>query len=448
MIKMRKPLVDAVLKADSRNTEGLSLRALIRLNEGKVDDAISDLRSALNDQPNSVPLLAALATAYERNGAIDLADRAYSDAMKASRYAPAIGLNYVAFLDRRGLADQADNVLTQLATRNPNNIAVLSALAKSKLAQHDWVAAQRIATEIQHLNSKSTLSAQITGAALAGQRKLDDSVTVLEGAYNQNPGIQPMAQLVNAYMQAGKVEKAKEFLRSALKANPKNVEALTLLGSIAVSQKNLPEAESHFKAAIALQPKVPVGYVALARLYMGEKKFDEAIKTVKEGLNQQPKDYALRLTLGGLLEIKGEYEAAITLYEFMLKDQPGSLVIANNLASLLSDHRTDKDSLQKAQTIATILKDSPVPQFKDTLGWIDYRLGDYKAAVQILEDAASKLPNVAVVQYHLGMSYLANGQTEKATEQLKKAQKLAGNDQELKAKVDNAIQKLSAENKG
>ena len=303
--KDAKPLVDSVLETDNRNTEGLRLRALIRLNEGKIDDAISDLRSALNDQPNSVPLLAALATAYERNGAIDLADRAYSDAMKASRYAPAIGLNYVAFLDRRGLADQADNVLTQLAARNPNNIAVLTALAKSKLSQHDWISAQKIATEIKRLNNKSTLSAQITGAALAGQRKLDDSVTVLEDAYNQNPSVQPMAQLVNAYMQAGKVEKAKEFLRSALKANPKNVEALTLLGSIAVSQKNLTEAKEHFKAVIALQPKVPVGYVALARLYISEKNFDEAMKVVKEGLDQQPKDYALRLTLGGLLELEG-----------------------------------------------------------------------------------------------------------------------------------------------
>ena len=104
--------------------------------------------------------------------------------------------------------------------------------------------------------------------------------------------------------------------------------------------------------------------------------------------------------------------------------------------------------MDKAHALATILKDSPVPQFKDTLGWIDYQLGDYKAAVSVLEDAASKLPRIALVQYHLAMSYLANGELEKALKQFKKAQVLAQNDQELKAKIDSAMQKISANEKG
>ena len=36
----------------------------------------------------------------------------------------------------------------------------------------------------------------------------------------------------------------------------------------------------------------------------------------------------------------------------MLKQQPGSLVVINNLASLLADHRTDKASLEQAESLA------------------------------------------------------------------------------------------------
>ena len=119
--------------------------------------------------------------------------------------------------------------------------------------------------------------------------------------------------------------------------------------------------------------------------------------------------------------------------------QPGSLIVANNLASLLADYRTDKASLERANSLALLLKKSEVPQFKDTLGWVSYQRQDYRAALPLLEDAVKALPNLAMVRYHLGMTYLATGQDEKASEQFNKARKLAPNDADLGAKIDAAL---------
>ena len=124
------------------------------------------------------------------------------------------------------------------------------------------------------------------------------------------------------------------------------------------------------------------------------------------------------------------------------------MIVANNLASLLADHRTDKASLAQAKSLAALLKNSEVPQFKDTLGWVTYQQGDYGAAITLLEDAAAKLPNNALVQYHLGMSYLAAGDDTKASERFKKAQELAPNDVELKSKIDAALKARSDKLKG
>src|SRR5258708_40360597 len=115
------------------------------------------------------------------------------------------------------------------------------------------------------------------------------------------------------------------------------------------------------------------------------------------------------------------------------------MIVANNLASLLADHRKDKPSLVRAGYLAGVLKNTDIPQFKDTLGWISYLQGDYPAAISYLEDAASKLPNLALVQYHLGMRYLAAGQNEKASDRFKKGSELAPNDMKLKAKIDDAL---------
>ena len=128
------------------------------------------------------------------------------------------------------------------------------------------------------------------------------------------------------------------------------------------------------------------------------------VDVLRAGLKEQPDSPSLHLALAGLLEKKGDYEAAISEYEYLLKQQPGSMVVINNLASLLADNRTDKASLERAKSLAASLRDSRVPQFKDTLGWIDYRLGDLKAAVPLLEAAAAGLPNDASVHYHLGMT--------------------------------------------
>ncbi len=444
-----EPVIADILNADNRNIVALRLRAAIRINRGQIDDAINDLRTALNDQPRAPELLATLAIAYERNGSIELADKAYLDAMRAANFAPNYGLNYVVFLQRRGLSARAENVLVDLATRNPLSIPVLSSLAQAKLERQDWVGAHAIADTIRRIGDKGDVADRINGVAFLGEKKVSESLTAFQGSYDANPGaVQPMASLVAVYLQAKQPDRAEAFLKDALKANPTNAEALVLLGSVELIKNNPNEAAKNFEAAIKSQPQNAAGYRSLADLYARQGKIEDAQKVLDAGLQQQPKNFALQLSRAGLFELQGQYERAITEYESILADQPGSMIAANNLASLLADHRKDKPSLVRAGYLAAVLKNTDIPQFKDTLGWIAYLQGDYPAAITFLEDAATKLPNLALVQYHLGMSYLAAGQNEKASDRFKKARELAPNDAELKAKIDAALQTQSEKNKG
>jgi len=448
-VSAAEPIIAEILNADSRNTEALRLRAGIRVNRGQFDDSIADLRRALNDQPRSPALLASLALAYERSGSIELADKAFFDATKASNFAPTFGLNYVAFLERRSLPEQAENILVQLAARNPNNVQVLSALAKIKLARQDWVGAHQAADAIRSSNEKNTVADQIHAAAFSGQQKFGDSLTILRDAYDSNPNaVQPLASLVDVYLKANQADNAQAFLQDVLKANPQNAEALALMGTVQLVKNNPQAAEKNFQAAIAAQPNGDIGYKALADLYVRQNKIDEALKTLRAGLEKQPRNFQLRLSLAGVLEIKRDYEAAIAEYESILKDQPGSMIVANNLASLLSDHRSDKASLERAKSMALLLKNSQVPQFKDTLGWVTYQSGDFATAASLLEEAAAKMPQAALVRYHLGMAYMATGQDEKAAEEFKKAKELAPHDTDLKVKIDAALKNRPEKEKG
>ena len=183
-----EPLITDILKEDARNTNALRLRAAIHLERNQIDDAIADLRSALNDQPRSPELLQTLGAVYERNGSIDLAGKALFDAMKASNYSPPVGLAYVAFLQRRSVTSQVENVLTELANRNPNSVPVLTALARVKLTRQDWVAAHAIADAIKKLGDKTDVANQIDAAAFSGQGKFSNSLAILQESYSAHPG--------------------------------------------------------------------------------------------------------------------------------------------------------------------------------------------------------------------------------------------------------------------
>ena len=434
-------LLSKVLEKDKRNATALKLRATIQLDRGKFDGAIADLRQALNDQPRSAELMSLLAVAYERSGSMELADKQFADAARVSNFDATVGLNYVAFLRRRGSIARAEDILVELASRSPGHVAILSTLAEVRLMRQNWAGAQEVAEALRKADAKRGIADQVLGAALSGQKKYDESITVLQSAYDSSPtDVQPMFALVNALVRAQKVDKAVGFLQTVLKKDAENAEAHVLMGSTQLLRNAPAEALKSFQTAIERQPKKIVGYRALADFYLRQKQTDEALKVIKAGLQMQPDSSALRILLASVLELKGEYEGAIAEYESILKQEPGSVVVANNLASLLADHRTDRTSHERAYNLALTLRKSQVPHFKDTLGWIHYQRGEHKAALPLLEEAASELPSMPLVRYHLGMNYIALSDPTKAEEHLKKALEQASSNPALGDKIRTALQ--------
>src|SRR5882762_7085941 len=157
-------LVADILRDDPHNVSALKLRATIRMARGQLDAATADLLDALNYQPRSTDLMSLLATAYERNGLIELADKQFADAMRTSDFDANIGLQYAAFLQRRGSIARAEDILVGLNGRRPNNLRVLSTLAQVRLARQNWSGAQEVAESIRRIGNDGGMADQILGA--------------------------------------------------------------------------------------------------------------------------------------------------------------------------------------------------------------------------------------------------------------------------------------------
>lgn len=419
-------IIDEILAEDKQNENGLILRASIDIDRQKYDKAISALRLVLRDTPNSSRTLFLLARAHNLSGSPELAEEQYFKAFKTSKYNPAYGISYAKFLLKRKQTKRAEKVLKDILSIYPGNLSALKLLAQTHLSLGDWVGAQQVADTIKNIGDQNNLADQINNAVMVGKKDYSESIALLKKTYQATPeNIRPVVALVRTYLLAGKKQEAGNFLDAVIIASPKNINARVLRGQVYLSQGKINEAVRTYNDIIKEDSKNTASYYYLAIIQMRDKKYEKAKSLLKQALVIVPKDFRLNITLASLYETLGDFNEAINIYENMLKIRPDADIVANNLASLLTEHKSDKASFNKAYNLSQRFKRSDVPQFIDTFGWASYRVGKYADASLLFERALKLLPNVPDFHYHLGMNYLAKDNKPMAREELEKALRLA-----------------------
>ncbi len=425
-----KILLNSILDKDKSNGQALILRASLALEAKNYDAAIIDLRTVLRDSPDASDAALMLAQAHESSGSPELAEEHYIQAFKSSKFSPTYGIPYTQFLMRRKQPERAEKALEDMLAANPSDAFVMRSLAQAKISRGDYAGAQQLADNAKKIGNKNILSDQILGAISFSKNDLEGTLSAFKRAHETDPNdSQPIIAIVRTYVQAGKTKEAISFINSVLKASPNNIEAKLILGQLYFTEGNTQKANQVFAEAIQAQPNNPIGYQELAAAQQQANQNEEAEKTINQGLLVAPNDFKLKLSKAGIFESAGRYEDAIKVYEQMLKDRPDSEIISNNLASLLSDHRTDGASISRAYELAKISKDSQIPQFLDTFGWASYKAGKFDEAEKALKTAVEKLPEVAIFHYHLAKVYIAKHNNLQAKQSLEQAIKYSENQQ-------------------
>jgi tetratricopeptide (TPR) repeat protein len=421
-------LVADILGQDERNEQALLIKASMEIDDRKLDQAIADLRTIQRDAPNSVKTQLLLGKAYELSSSPELADESYQKAYQGSKNAAAYGIAYADFLLKRNQPDRAEKILEQVVDTDPGNILAMKMLAQARINKGDWSGAQQVADKLKGMGDQGKVSDQIMGTIFANKKDYAESISAFKHAAEAAPNdAQPVMSLVRAYLMAGKPGDALNFVNSVLQTNPNNNNFRLLQGQLYGLKGDQDQAIQAFTTVISKDPKNPAGYRELASLYLRAKRYADADKAIAQGLAAVPGDAGLRVIRASEYELAGKVDDAIREYQSLLKEHPNADVLANNLASLLSEYRTDKASLDQAVELAKRFERSDVPQFKDTLGWADYKVGRTDDAISLLQSATDAMPNQAIFHYHLGMSYLAKKDKVMAKKELQKALELAGN---------------------
>jgi tetratricopeptide (TPR) repeat protein len=423
-----RALVEEVLAEDATNVDALKLRASWFIAEDKPGEAILDLRAALDQNPRDSETLTLMAAAHERDGAVDLAGERLALAVEVSGSAPAESLRYASFLIRQNKPEVAETVLTDARRVTPNSSDILGALSEYYVSQSLWDRAQESLDALKSMNLPENAAAvqSLQAAILAGTGSVDNSLAFLKSqAEAGSEAGNAVATIVETQVRAGKTAEARSYLDEALKKTPDDATLQLMSANLDALMGKTDLAETQYRALIARDPGALEPARQLYVLLNAAGRSDDATAALDAALIAQPASMDLLWIKASALETAGDIDGAIAIYDALYAKDSSNLVVANNLASLITTHYDDAANLARAEAIARRLRSSTVAAFQDTYGWIALRNGNLDEALTHMEQAAVGLPKEPTVQYHLGMTYAAVGRNADAIRVLELAMSLA-----------------------
>lgn len=246
-------------------------------------------------------------------------------------------------------------------------------------------------------------------------------------AVESRPGASPdWRSRASELLSVGRFDEAGSAIEEALRAEPRNADALALRAVIAVAQNEREEALDLAERAVAADPRS--ASARIARSYAQQATFDleGALATLREAVNADPENALARARLSELLLSFGRLDDALDEAKKAAARNPG---ISRTQAVLgfayLAQIRTTDSRAAFEKAIALDQAD-PLPRLG--LGLAAIRDGDVEGGRKEIEVAASLDPNDSLIRSYLGKAYYEEKRGKTASTQFSIAKELDPND--------------------
>jgi tetratricopeptide (TPR) repeat protein len=324
------------------------------------------------------------------------------------------------YLDDRRPADAVTQARTVLAAA-PENLDAWNLLGSARLVLGEPGPAIQAFREIVELAPRDPRGPYLLGLGLAAQGKEAEAGRQFEAALALDSTFaDPLIRLVEMDRVAGHLDEALSRIQEYLRHAGDSPRLENLLGVVHAARGNAEAAETAFRKAIELEPSFGDAYARLAELHRATGRLREALATANQAVLADSASLGAWMVLGYTHQQLGDLAQARQAYERALAVNPRFAPAANNLAWILAEQGVNGG---RALSLAELAKrESPEdPHISDTLGWVLYKLGEYRRAVAALSESAAKLPGNPGVHYRLGLALGKSGDTTAAREALRLA---------------------------
>ena len=343
--------------------------ATILMKQGRLDEAVTELRTVLESHPENAQARLNLAQALARSGQNEEAEQLYRGMMdeypdnlnvyedlamtlgRSGRPADALDVydaglarspEWVAGLSGKGNAlfllgrsAEAEQQLRSALEIDPRHHGTLYYLGLLQIDEGDLSTAATTLKKAHDLEPAEVPTALRLASVYERTGRPADGLAVLRRVY-ENGGDEPelRSQLGAALMNSGDTAAAVPHLRAAAEARPDDVAVLGNLGLAQAMGGDLPAAAATFERVVVLEPDMPASHTQLGMFYAQMGSVDKAEHEFREAVRCDGADPVSHLHLGMLLHQTGRTDEARTVYRETVELAPDMALALYNLGML------------------------------------------------------------------------------------------------------------------
>ena len=229
---------------------------------------------------------------------------------------------------------------------------------------------------------------------------------------------------VISLLKSGDLEQAESLCREQLLEDPREVNFLSILGSILLRKNDFERSEKIMRTVVQIAPEYPNAQEDLGTVLMNLKKWEEALPFLQEAIKSKPNSAGAFFKLGGALKSLGRHEAGDAALTHAAKLSPMQANLEKATKLFAEEKYRESEVAAKA-----VLADNP----KDVnagllLARIAIHARAYKEAEKLLRKVVEYAPRFTLAWHELGAALREQHRDQEAAEAMEISLKMDPND--------------------
>ena len=266
------------------------------------------------------------------------------------------------------------------------------------------------------------------GLALEELRRWPEAARALSGirAEDGEVFVSSRVALAEALSRSGRHAEAERALDAPLAAQPRDARLLTMRAAVLDRAGRPADSVALLRKAVAERERAAVDAdlsdlkIALADSLARAGKQEESLAVLRAAVAAHPRDEELLFALGAAYERAGQPEVAVAQMRALLAVNPDHAEALNFVGYSYAEQGVRLDEAERLVRRALELKPRS-GHILDSLGWVLFRRGDARRAVEALEQADTLAGPDATILEHLGDAYRATARPGDAARAYRRA---------------------------
>ncbi|MCC9606364.1 tetratricopeptide repeat protein [Blastopirellula sp. JC732] len=215
--------------------------------------------------------------------------------------------------------------LSKAIKTDPDNVDALKLRGVLYLQQEDFEKASADLKQVMDKNPNDVAVLQAYADTLAGMKKFDEAIALLDKTVAEHPG-SPVGYLLRARLKvlAEDSEGAIQDLDQVLAFIPRSIPALMMRARLYIDLDRPADAEKDLDRILGIEANLPDAIILRSVVLTQQGKFDQAIKDLESLLQRDPNNESILIQIGMIYNSDNQPRKAIQIFDTVLKKSPDS----------------------------------------------------------------------------------------------------------------------------